>query len=125
MIKALEDFVWLYYVQTSQGKAKRVFFIEKIFEDGRKWINWFNLIFKLCLVTFSNASEPRCPPKTYQEIKDYIENVLDPNHIPSITPQYGMLLNNGDKSLFYDEVEEQQGNGDTGGQRGGRGRSRG
>ena len=34
MIKALEDYGWLYYIQTSQGKAKRVFFNEKIFEDG-------------------------------------------------------------------------------------------
>ena len=42
---------------------------------------------------------------TYQEIKYYIKNVLDANHIPSITPQIGMLLNNGDKSLFYDEAE--------------------
>ena len=36
MIKALEDFGWLFYVQSAQGKAKRVFYIEKNFEDG----NW-------------------------------------------------------------------------------------
>ena len=52
---------------------------------------------------------------TYQEIKDYIESVLDANHIPSIIPQIGMLLNNGDKSLFYNDVEGQPGNGDSGG----------
>ena len=58
---------------------------------------------------------------SYQEIKDYIESVLDETHIPSITPQIGMLLNNGDKSLFYDEAEGQPGNGDSGGRGGGRG----
>ena len=34
MIKALEDFGCLFYVQSTQGKSKRVFYIEKIFEDG-------------------------------------------------------------------------------------------
>ena len=106
MIRAFEDFGWLFYVQSTQLKA-------------------INITELLISVTFQNASEPRCPPMTYQEIKDYIESVLDANHIPSITPQIGMLLNNGDKSLFYDEAEGQPGYDDSGASGGVRGRGRG
>ena len=56
---------------------------------------------------------------TYQEIKDYIESVLDANNIPSITPQIGMLLNAGDPSFHYNEG--QPGYEDVGGRGGGRG----
>ena len=104
----------MYYVQSAQGKQKRIFYIEKIFED----------------VTFQNASDPRCPPMSYQDIKDYIESVLDANHIPSITPQIGMLLNAGDQAFQYDETqpgyeEEGGGRGRGRGGRGIRGRGRG
>ena len=56
---------------------------------------------------------------SYQDIKDYIESVLDANHILSITPQIGMLLNAGDQSFHYDEG--QPGYEDVGGRGGGRG----
>ena len=34
MIRAMDDYGWLHYVQEEKDKAQRVLFIEKIFEDG-------------------------------------------------------------------------------------------
>ena len=34
MIRALDDYGWLHYVQAKKNKQQRVVFIEKIFEHG-------------------------------------------------------------------------------------------
>ena len=49
MIRALEYFGWLHYVQEKKNKQQRVIFIEKIFEDGN------NLHINLCDWISSNG----------------------------------------------------------------------